>query len=215
MQNNLISWCQPSKIGAALSGDYSEETNKRKTSHSEAKRALPFSQVKETTLQVDMGLITLKITQHSLHWSLCPVTMMRELRIWAPRREKAYSSLCRVKGGNPAANVFLLSGFNTWPKSLQGDIWLNWTLGVSWLFIINSVSGSWVPQYHFKGRDEKLNSKGSNTAALLSNLPPPACQCSHSNDEDHQQAPPVLWEQMPLGTETLLAQREIWSTVST
>lgn len=85
MQNNFISWRQPSKIGAALGGDYSGETKTRKTSHSEARRALPCSQVKETTLQVDMGLITLKITQHSLHWSLCPVTMMRELQIWVPR----------------------------------------------------------------------------------------------------------------------------------
>ncbi len=43
MQNNLISWCQPSKIGAALSGDYSGETKERKTSHSEAANASLFT----------------------------------------------------------------------------------------------------------------------------------------------------------------------------
>ncbi len=105
----IFSWCQPSKIGAALSGDYSGETKERKTSHSEAQRVLLFSQVKEMTLQVDMGLITQKITQHSLHRSLCPATMMRELQIWVPRltaERKSIFIFCRVKGGNLAANIF-------------------------------------------------------------------------------------------------------------
>lgn len=36
----------------------------------------------------------------------------------------------------------------------------------------------------------------------------------HSNDEGHHQALPALWQQMPLGTETLVAYREIWNKVN-